>query len=65
MFVSKITIIKVHCFYRLNYTDDELVVLKMQLANKDSALTDVRLEALTAAQHVDQLKDVLSKLKAL
>ncbi|KFD58764.1 hypothetical protein M513_00457 [Trichuris suis] len=43
---------------------EELVYsLKKQLVEKDSVLTDIRLEALTSAQQVDQLKEALHRLK--
>lgn len=40
-----------------------MVKLKSELAKKDLALTDVRLEALTSLHQVDQLKETLNRLK--
>ncbi|CDW54450.1 neuron navigator 2 [Trichuris trichiura] len=49
----------------IDETDIEELVysLKKQLVEKDSVLTDIRLEALTSAQQVDQLKEALHRLK--
>uniref|UniRef100_A0A5S6Q6L2 Calponin-homology (CH) domain-containing protein n=1 Tax=Trichuris muris TaxID=70415 RepID=A0A5S6Q6L2_TRIMR len=49
----------------IDETDVEELVysLKKQLVEKDSVLTDIRLEALTSAQQVDQLKEALHRLK--
>ncbi|XP_076333262.1 uncharacterized protein LOC143237656 isoform X2 [Tachypleus tridentatus] len=38
--------------------------LKKQLREKDMALTDIRLEALTSAHQLENLKDTVNKLKA-
>ncbi|KAL1245197.1 Neuron navigator [Trichinella spiralis] len=44
---------------------EELICsLRKKLIEKDCALTDLRLEALTSAQHVDQLKEALYRIKS-
>lgn len=37
--------------------------MKKQLADKDTKLTDVRLEALTSAHQVDQLKEAVNRMR--
>lgn len=37
--------------------------LKKQLREKDMKLTDIRLEALTSAHQLEQLKETMSKMK--
>lgn len=42
---------------------DTLSLLKKELYQKDSTLTEVRLDALTSAHQVDQMKEMLIRLK--
>lgn len=53
-------------YCRLNECDpaDPVDQLKKQLADKDTKLTDVRLEALTSAHQVDQLKETVNRMRA-
>lgn len=44
-------------------TVPQVVELKKQLEDKDSALTDVRLDALDKAREVDILKETINRLK--
>lgn len=40
-----------------------VTVLQNKINEKDSALTDIRLEALTSAQQVEQLREAINKLQ--
>lgn len=52
-------------FFRLDDIDSvpQLIELKKQLQDKDSTLTDVRLDALDKAREVDVLKETINRLK--
>ncbi|XP_042211886.1 neuron navigator 3-like isoform X4 [Homarus americanus] len=43
--------------------EEDVEILKCQLREKDMALTDIRLEALTSAHQLESLKETLSKMR--
>ena len=43
--------------------DDSVLDLQQQLHEKDMKLTDIRLEALSSAHQLDQLRDTMNRMK--
>ena len=53
-------------FYRIydsGENKEQITDLKKQLRDKESKLTDVKLEALSSQHQLDQLKEAMSKMK--
>ena len=51
-------------FHRLAYASVEVVLeLQEQLRDKDMKLTDIRLEALSSAHHLESLRDTMNRMK--
>ena len=48
---------------RLDQSDDKVNELEQQLHEKDMKLTDIRLEALSSAHQLEQLRDTMLKMK--
>ena len=46
-------------------SDADVGVLKQQLRDKDAKLTDIRLEALSSAHQLEQLRETMTKMKVL
>ena len=44
-------------------SDADVGVLKQQLRDKDAKLTDIRLEALSSAHQLEQLRETMTKMK--
>ncbi|XP_069191860.1 protein sickie isoform X6 [Procambarus clarkii] len=44
--------------------EEDVEILKCQLREKDMALTDIRLEALTSAHQLESLKETISKMRS-
>jgi len=54
----------VHCEdVEVNSSDQLIVRLNEELHEKDMKLTDVRLEALSSAHQLEQLREMLSRMK--
>ena len=63
-FILSYFILPFYCFCRIDELGAEVLAeMKKQLQDKDTTLTDVRLEALTTAHQVEQLKDAVNKLR--
>ena len=53
-------------YFRLSIgpqNDAAVVALQEQLHEKDMRMTDIQLEALSSAHHLQQLKDTISRMK--
>lgn len=44
-------------------SDADVSILKQQLREKDAKLTDIRLEALSSAHQLEQLRETMTKMK--
>jgi len=52
--------------FRISTPKDECVVqLEQQLHEKDMKLTDIRLEALSSAHQLEQLRDTMNRMKVI
>ena len=53
------------CVDRLSEGEDSVTIMELrkQLRDKDMKLTDIRLEALSSAHQLEQLREAMNKMK--